>query len=115
MEDIRNEVVNLSPEQQNSLTKEVTAAGIKDVVFSLSKCKAPGPDGHMAESSQASLSTVSPDIISAISEFFTARKLLRAFNSTSLSLIPKRPEKITDYRPISCCNSLQMHFKDFGQ
>lgn len=40
-----------------------------------------------------------------VTEFFSNEKLLRV-NNTIIALIPKvsTPSKITDYRPISCCN-----------
>ncbi|GJU07175.1 putative RNA-directed DNA polymerase, eukaryota, reverse transcriptase zinc-binding domain protein [Tanacetum coccineum] len=39
-------------------------------------------------------------------EFFYSSKLLGEFNANLISLVPKlqTPSKITDYRPIACCN-----------
>ena len=49
---------------------------------------------------------VGKDTCAAIKEFFASGKLLGEFNSTLISLIPKvkNPVKVTDFRPISCCN-----------
>ena len=49
---------------------------------------------------------VGEDVCLAVKDFFTHSKLLKQVNHTILSLIPKvpNPEKITDFRPISCCN-----------
>ena len=42
----------------------------------------------------------------AIKEFFDTGKLLGELNATILSLVTKckTPCKVTDYRPIACCN-----------
>nr|GEU31677.1 hypothetical protein [Tanacetum cinerariifolium] len=41
-----------------------------------------------------------------VKEFFKSGKMLKDLNSTVISLIPKTqsPLKVTDYRPIACCN-----------
>ncbi|GKC49970.1 RNA-directed DNA polymerase, eukaryota, reverse transcriptase zinc-binding domain protein, partial [Tanacetum coccineum] len=46
------------------------------------------------------------DVCAAVKEFFYSSKLLGEFNANLISLVPKlqTPLKITDYRPIACCN-----------
>ena len=46
------------------------------------------------------------DVINAVSSFFQTRRMLKEMNVTSISLIPKvaNPMRLTDFRPISCCN-----------
>jgi len=41
-----------------------------------------------------------------VSSFFQTRRMLKEMNVTSISLIPKvaNPMRLTDFRPISCCN-----------
>nr|GFA23245.1 hypothetical protein [Tanacetum cinerariifolium] len=48
------------------------------------------------------------DVIKAVREFFTNGRLLKELNHTIITLIPKvnTPARVTDYRPISCCNVL---------
>lgn len=43
----------------------------------------------------------------AISEFFRSGYLLKQWNATVLSLIPKKTNatSVSDFRPISCCNT----------
>ena len=43
----------------------------------------------------------------AVQEFFSSGRLLQQWNSTILSLIPKKQNStlISDFRPISCCNT----------
>ncbi|GJV71423.1 RNA-directed DNA polymerase, eukaryota, reverse transcriptase zinc-binding domain protein [Tanacetum coccineum] len=46
------------------------------------------------------------DVCRAIKEFFDSGKMLGELNATVISLMPKvkTPCKVTDYRPIACCN-----------
>lgn len=46
------------------------------------------------------------DLIEAVMEFFTNRKMLRAWNRTAFTLIPKVPVPATmkEFRPLACCN-----------
>nr|GEW67837.1 hypothetical protein [Tanacetum cinerariifolium] len=49
---------------------------------------------------------VGDDVCAAVKEFFMSGKLLGEFNANLISLIPKiqTPLRVSDYRPISCCN-----------
>ncbi|KAL1206457.1 hypothetical protein V5N11_020820 [Cardamine amara subsp. amara] len=51
---------------------------------------------------------VGNDLIAAVKEFFTSGKMIRQVNTTAISLIPQitSAEKLEDYRPISCCNTI---------
>ncbi|XP_071738847.1 uncharacterized protein [Rutidosis leptorrhynchoides] len=46
------------------------------------------------------------DVINVVQEFFLTGQMLKEINYTIVSLIPKVyvPSKVTDYRPIACCN-----------
>nr|GFA76107.1 hypothetical protein [Tanacetum cinerariifolium] len=48
------------------------------------------------------------DVIKVVKEFFTNGRLLKELNHTIIALIHKvnTPARVTDYRPISCCNVL---------
>lgn len=47
-------------------------------------------------------------MIEGVNEFFTSGCLLQQWNSTIISLVPKKPNAtmISDFRPIFCCNSV---------
>nr|GEV72663.1 hypothetical protein [Tanacetum cinerariifolium] len=49
---------------------------------------------------------VGVDVCKAIHDFFSNGKFLKEINHTFMALIPKitTPQKVNDYRPISCCN-----------
>ena len=51
---------------------------------------------------------VGEDVINAVSSFFQTRRMLKEMNATSISLIPKvaNPTRLTDFRLISCCNTV---------
>ncbi|KAL1224977.1 hypothetical protein V5N11_002756 [Cardamine amara subsp. amara] len=91
-----------------NLLKQVTPAEIKETFASLPKNKAHGPDGYPAEFFTGCWDFVGEEVTSAIFEFFSSGKILRQWNSTILALIPKNAPSvsITDFRPISCCNTL---------
>lgn len=80
---------------------------ITKAFFSLPKGKAPGPDGFPVEFYTAHWKSVGLDMINAVSEFFLSGSLLKQWNATVLTLIPKKTNatSISDFRPISCCNT----------
>lgn len=80
---------------------------IQEVFFSLPNNKSPGPDGYPAEFFTAHWKTVGSDMIMAVQEFFSTGRLLQQWNTTILTLIPKKQNVVlvSDFRPISCCNT----------
>nr|GEW01563.1 hypothetical protein [Tanacetum cinerariifolium] len=68
--------------------------------------KASRPDGYSSKFLKAAWNVVGQDLCFAVKEFFTKGKLLIKINTTLISLIPKVKSlaRVTDYRPISCCN-----------
>lgn len=81
---------------------------IKDTLFAMPKIKAPGPDGLSTEFFWESWQVVGADTVGAIKEFFTAGRLLRQFNATAISLIPKviGADQLSQFRPISLCTTV---------
>ncbi|GJX13355.1 hypothetical protein Tco_0205113, partial [Tanacetum coccineum] len=91
-----------------NMTRQVTRQEVKSALFSMGNEKAPGPDGYTAAFFKEAWEIVADDVVAAVKEFFTNGKLLRELNHTIIALIPKvsSPTRVTDYRPISCCNVL---------
>ena len=85
-----------------------TADEIKALFFKLNPNKAPGPDGLTSGFFKASWDTIGAEVIISIRQFFFSGFLLATANATILSLIPKFPGavKITDFRTISCLNTV---------
>lgn len=90
------------------MTRPVTGREIEQAMFSIGEDKAPGPDGYTLVLFKSSWNIIGNEVVAAIQEFFHNGKVLKEVNNTIISLIPKVPtaSKITDYRPISCCNIL---------
>lgn len=90
------------------MVRPVSNEKVKNAMFSIGENKAPGLDGYTLAFFKASWHIIGSDVTTAIQEFFVKGKLLHELNNTIISLIPKVPTpiKITDYRPISCCNVL---------
>jgi len=72
------------------------------------KNKAPGPDGFPAEFYWDSWSVVKESTVAAIREFFTTGHLLKKFNTTAITLIPKEigADVLSKFRPVSCCKTI---------
>lgn len=89
-----------------SLVQPIEGDEIKDVLFSMLSNKAPGPYGFLMEFYKAAWPLIGRDFIVAIQSFFLYGFLPRSINATLLSLIPKTTtaERMTDFRPIACCN-----------
>lgn len=98
----------LSEEEREMLCKPVDAQEVKDALWSIDAMKAPGPDGFSSGFYKATWDIVADDVVEAISDFFKSGKLLQQVNATNIYLVPKvqNPTKVSDFRPISCCNVL---------
>jgi len=90
------------------LAAEFSDSDIQAAFLSLPKSKAPGPDGYPAEFFKANWSVVGREMIAAVKEFLSTGCLLQQWNSTIISLIPKKANanRMTEFRPISCFNTL---------
>ncbi|GJU45307.1 RNA-directed DNA polymerase, eukaryota, reverse transcriptase zinc-binding domain protein [Tanacetum coccineum] len=67
-----------------------------------------GPDGYTSRFYKSAWRIVGKEASQAVREFFVTGKLLGEVNATPISLVPKilTPGKVSDFRPISCCNVL---------
>ncbi|GJR07922.1 hypothetical protein Tco_0790574 [Tanacetum coccineum] len=99
---------NSSLEEADKMVSEVSDKEIKEALFDIEDSKAPGPDGFSSAFFKKAWRVIGPDICKAVKEFFMSRKMLGELNATLISLIPKvqTPDKVTDFRPIACCNVL---------
>ncbi|KAK4381497.1 hypothetical protein Sango_2962300 [Sesamum angolense] len=97
---------SLSSDEADTICAPVTLAEIKDAAFDIAEDSAPGPDGYTAGFFKATWSVVGKEVSEVVSEFFRTGKLLKQVNATLLVLSPKVqiPSKVSDFRPISCCN-----------
>ncbi|GKB65089.1 RNA-directed DNA polymerase, eukaryota, reverse transcriptase zinc-binding domain protein [Tanacetum coccineum] len=64
------------------------------------------PDGFSSKNFKKAWHVVGDDVCMAIKEFFHNWKLLGEVDATLISLVPKieTPTKVSDFRPIACCN-----------
>lgn len=88
------------------LKNPVEEKEILKAMFGMKNNKAPGPDGFTASFYKGNWDVVSAAVLAAVSNLFNTGVMLRAFNSTTLTLIPKSalPATSKDYGPISSCN-----------
>ncbi|GJQ88916.1 RNA-directed DNA polymerase, eukaryota, reverse transcriptase zinc-binding domain protein [Tanacetum coccineum] len=96
----------ISQEEGNLTTCEINDEKIKKALFDIDDNKAPGPNGFTSKLYKKAWDTIKSDFYAAIKEFFISGKLLGEVNATLISLVPKSltPLKVSDFRPIACCN-----------
>lgn len=94
--------------QRSQMTLMPTADEITSMLFKLNQNKAPGPDGLTSGFYKASWSILGPEVTQSVYHFFLSSFLPASTNATILSLVPKHPgaSLVTEYRPISCLNTL---------
>ncbi|GKB62983.1 putative RNA-directed DNA polymerase [Tanacetum coccineum] len=99
-------VNKISPLDVECLVRPISDAEIKSALFSMEDDKAPGPDGFSSKIFKSSWSIVGTEFTRAIYDFFVNGKLLKEVNATIIALVPKvkTPKKVSDFKPISCCN-----------
>ncbi|GKC73793.1 RNA-directed DNA polymerase, eukaryota, reverse transcriptase zinc-binding domain protein [Tanacetum coccineum] len=97
---------NISAEDADNMTREVTSKEIKEAIFDIDSNKASGPDGFSSEFFKKAWEFVGDDVCMAVKEFFRNGKILKEVNATLIALIPKipTPSKVSEFRPIACCN-----------
>ncbi|GJZ33098.1 RNA-directed DNA polymerase, eukaryota, reverse transcriptase zinc-binding domain protein [Tanacetum coccineum] len=90
------------------MVRDISDSEIKNAMFGIEDSKAPGLDGYTACFYKSAWSIVEKEISQAVKEFFSNGKLLGEVNATIISLVPKipTPDKVSDFRPIACCNVL---------
>ncbi|KAL8110069.1 hypothetical protein AgCh_025974 [Apium graveolens] len=98
----------ISENQARSLIVKVSDMDILNTLKSMKKNKSPGPDGFNVNFFLAAWDIVGPDFLKAVHFFFETGTMPHYINSTAISLIPKcsNPSQMSDFRPISCCNTL---------
>ncbi|KAL8154892.1 hypothetical protein AgCh_000301 [Apium graveolens] len=115
----------LSEIQKNLLQCSFYEVDVLATLKTMGKGKSPGPDGFSPEFFLSTWSITGKDFSRAIPHFFEKIHMPRQVNSTAIALIPKvaNPFRVTDFRPISCCNVafkciskiLSSRYKSFGQ
>ncbi|XP_019263741.1 PREDICTED: uncharacterized protein LOC109241454 [Nicotiana attenuata] len=98
----------ISREQRRMLVEEYTSAEMKQALWEIAGDKAPGPDGYVSQFFKDCWEIIREDLEAGVMEFFKIGKLLKAWNSTVLTLVPKsdHAESVVDYRRIACCNTI---------
>lgn len=93
---------------EKNLSSQVTLEEIKMVLFSIDDSKSPGTDGFSAKFNKLHWDDLHEDIFKSVSEIFQTKKLPYGVNHNFITLVPKKdkPQRISDYRPISCANVL---------
>ncbi|GKC71869.1 RNA-directed DNA polymerase, eukaryota, reverse transcriptase zinc-binding domain protein [Tanacetum coccineum] len=99
-------VSKISEGEAKNMIREINDEEIKKALFDIDDDKAPGPDGFTSKFSKKAWAVIKEEFYSSIKEFFRSGKLLGEINATLISLVPKSltPQKVSDYRPIACCN-----------
>nr|GEV16455.1 hypothetical protein [Tanacetum cinerariifolium] len=98
----------LNESEALNMVRDISSQEVKSAMFSMGNDNSPGPDGFMAAFFKDTYDIIGVDVIKAVKEFFTNGILLKELNHTIIALIPKvnTPARVTDCRPISCCNVL---------
>ncbi|GJT15340.1 RNA-directed DNA polymerase, eukaryota, reverse transcriptase zinc-binding domain protein [Tanacetum coccineum] len=98
----------ISNEIALNMIANVSDSEIKRAMFDIEDSKAPGPNGFTAAFFKKAWRVIGNDVCKAVNEFFSSGRMLGEINATLISLIPnvETPNKVTNFRPIACCNVL---------
>ncbi|KAL0396908.1 UNVERIFIED_CONTAM: putative mitochondrial protein [Sesamum calycinum] len=96
----------LSEQLRQELSQPYTAEEISKALSQMAPLKSPGPDGMPPFFFQKYWHIVKTDVISATLALLNELILPPGLNHTHIALIPKckKPETLTQFRPISLCN-----------
>lgn len=94
--------------QRRELITSISETEIEAAIWAINREKAPGPDGNSSQFFKDNREIVKHDTCKAVQNFFTKGSMMKQVNTTSITLIPKcnHPEKVTEFRPIACYNTI---------
>ena len=100
--------VSLEAAECTELSRQFTRVEVEKAVGSMGAYKAPGPDGYQPIFYQKCWDVVGDSVVKFVLEFFETGFIPPELNDALVVLIPKvgKPDKITQFRPISLCNVL---------
>ncbi|KAL1207285.1 putative mitochondrial protein [Cardamine amara subsp. amara] len=89
------------------LTKEVTTEEKQKAATYINGDRAPGPDGITGHFYHQFWPIIGDDIITEVRDFFRMGLMPSQLNHNNICLLTKidKPEKMSDYHPISLCNT----------
>ena len=98
----------LSQAEHDRLERAVTREEIVEAIASCDPSKAPGYDGFNLKCIKKMWPVIEEDFCSYILRFFESGKLHASFNTTWVTLIPKKKGllEVSDFRPISLVGSI---------
>nr|XP_027099065.1 uncharacterized protein LOC113718354 [Coffea arabica] len=105
--DMQHLISPMISEEDNAKLEEVPSIDeVYRVVRSMDGDSAAGPDGFTGKFFTFAWEVVAQDVYNAILSFFCGAELPRFITSTSIVLIPKKPnpQEFSQFRPISLCN-----------
>ena len=90
------------------MDREVSSEEIKEALWTLKPFKAPGLDGLPTGFFQNAWAIVGDFVVNEVKNIFRTKTMPLKLNQTLITLIPKcdRPESLSNFRPISLCNTL---------
>lgn len=90
----------------NILNAPINMDEVRNALFDMAPCKAPGPDGFNACFFQKTWNIVGMCLFKFVKNFFETGRFPEGCNDTLISLIPKvpNPESVKQLRPIGLCN-----------
>lgn len=96
----------MSGEDNCNRNRPVTEKEIGEVLKEMQNGKAPGPDGFNVDFFKACWNIVKRDIVEILEDSRQNKTILKALNTSFISLIPKQDNAQTPerYRPIALCN-----------
>ncbi|KAF5449709.1 hypothetical protein F2P56_030126 [Juglans regia] len=102
----------VTPEMNLQLTKACSYEDLKGALFEMDPMSSPGPDGFSAGFYQDHWEAVGDGVVEVVKEIFKSKRGIEEINETFIVLIPKkrRPNLVTEYRPISLCNVIYKVF-----
>ncbi|XP_057246754.1 uncharacterized protein LOC130589505 [Beta vulgaris subsp. vulgaris] len=99
---------HLSLSQQQQLLWPFSKDEVHEAMLGIGQGKSPGLDGSTAEFFKLHWGSLGNEVFQAVNHFFTTGFILHEWNQTLLVLLPKgqNPEEVTQFRPISLCNTI---------
>eukprot|EP00253_Pinus_taeda_P031662 PITA_31662 len=107
IKDLTRHIPILASKEDNfNLNRLVTKEEISEVLKEMHNGKALGPDGFNVNFFKACWNIVKQDILNVVEDSKRNRTILKALNTSFISLIPKQDNALTPdkFRPIALCN-----------